>query len=31
MKDQQELILDYKNHTTYIKINRPPNNYFDAD
>ena len=30
MKTNNELNYSIKKHTAYIKINRPPNNYFDA-
>lgn len=30
MTTNNELNYSIKNHTAYIKINRPPNNYFDA-
>ena len=26
-----DLVFELKNHTAYIKINRPPNNFFDAE
>ena len=26
-----DLVFELKDHTAYIKINRPPNNFFDAE
>ena len=26
-----DLVFEFKDHTGYIKINRPPNNFFDAE
>ena len=31
MDDLKDIVFTYKKHTGYIKINRPPNNFFDSD
>ena len=31
MDDLKDIVFTYKEHTGYIKINRPPNNFFDSD
>ena len=31
MNDLEDIVFTYKEHTAYIKINRPPNNFFDSD
>ena len=31
MNDLEDIVFTYKEHTAYLKINRPPNNFFDSD